>query len=228
MASAPQCCERVAAAAAVRHAPGRAGRATAAWLGCGLAPSFGPTTPPNWAHPSPPDRQVILSSKIAPRALSGVNSPDPLAARHAMALAALVARDAPALFLDHVAHLVAGNLQIFEATGAGPGACGTGGAMSSGRAGCGAPVRGEGMEPARRRRAGARRSRCGSNKAHKEAVVCEVCVLALTLTLAHTLTHIHLRTHSHITHTQTRACTQTHTYTHTHTHTHTHTTRQAR
>ncbi|KAI8463169.1 MAG: hypothetical protein J3K34DRAFT_496513, partial [Monoraphidium minutum] len=61
--------------------------------------------------------QVILSSKIAPRALSGVNSPDPLCARHAMALAALVARDAPALFVDHVAHLIQGNLDIFEATG---------------------------------------------------------------------------------------------------------------
>jgi hypothetical protein len=64
--------------------------------------------------------QVILSSKIAPRALSGVNSPDPLCARHALALAALVARDAPALFIDHVAPFIQGNLDIFQATG-GPG-----------------------------------------------------------------------------------------------------------
>lgn len=49
-----------------------------------------------------------------------------------MALAALVARDAPGLFLDHVAHLVQGNLDIFEATGA---PCfGGGGARR--RAGC--------------------------------------------------------------------------------------------
>ncbi|GBF93132.1 hypothetical protein Rsub_05861 [Raphidocelis subcapitata] len=61
--------------------------------------------------------QVILSSKIAPRALSAVNSPDPLCARHALALAALVARDAPALFIDNLSHLVQGNLDIFQATG---------------------------------------------------------------------------------------------------------------
>lgn len=74
--------------------------------------------PPNPCLLCPRAPQVILSSKIAPRALSGVNSPDPLCARHALALAALVARDAPALFIDHVAHLIQGNLDIFEATGA--------------------------------------------------------------------------------------------------------------
>ena len=73
---------------------------------------------PGPLHP----QKVILSSKIAPRALSGVNSPDPLCARHALALAALVARDAPSLFIDHVAHLIQGNLDIFEATGARRGA----------------------------------------------------------------------------------------------------------
>jgi hypothetical protein len=75
---------------------------------------------------------VILSSKIAPRALSGVNSPDPLCARHAMALAALVARDAPSLFIDHVSHLIQGNLDIFQATGEAPrGRCACGRQLGS-------------------------------------------------------------------------------------------------
>lgn len=75
-----------------------------------------PLTPaPTRATPPP---QIILSSKIAPRALSAVNSPDPLCARHALALAALVARDSPALFIDNLTHLVQGNLDIFQATGA--------------------------------------------------------------------------------------------------------------
>lgn len=73
--------------------------------------------PPSPLPRPPPPPQLILSSKIAPRALAGVNSQDALCARHALALAALVARDAPALFLDHVAHLIRGNLDVFGATG---------------------------------------------------------------------------------------------------------------
>jgi hypothetical protein len=94
------------------------------------APTASPPPPPPAAAPRRRPPQVILSSKIAPRALAGVNSPDPLCARHALALAALVARDAPALFIDHVAPFIQGNLDIFQATGAAAGGRGSWGGGS--------------------------------------------------------------------------------------------------
>eukprot|EP00879_Flechtneria_rotunda_P022502 GHRR01023753.1.p1 GENE.GHRR01023753.1~~GHRR01023753.1.p1 ORF type:complete len:1357 (+),score=559.90 GHRR01023753.1:692-4762(+) len=59
----------------------------------------------------------VLSSKIAPRAFGGVNSPDSLCARHAMAVAALAARDMPGMYVDQLAQLVTNSLEIYRTTG---------------------------------------------------------------------------------------------------------------
>jgi len=62
---------------------------------------------------------LVLSSKIAPRAFGGVNSPDALCARHALAVAALAARDMPGMYIEQMGQLVANSLEIWRTTGAG-------------------------------------------------------------------------------------------------------------
>lgn len=57
------------------------------------------------------------SSKIAPRAFAGVNSPDSTCARHALAVAALAARDMPAMYVEQMGQLVANTLEIYRTTG---------------------------------------------------------------------------------------------------------------
>ncbi|KAF8062701.1 SPAC3H8.02 [Scenedesmus sp. PABB004] len=59
----------------------------------------------------------VLASKIAPRAFGGVNSPDATCARHALAVAALAARDMPGMFADQMRQLVANTLEIYRTTG---------------------------------------------------------------------------------------------------------------
>jgi hypothetical protein len=60
---------------------------------------------------------LVLSTKIAPRAFGGVNSPDPLCARHALAVAALAARDMPGMFVEQMGQLVSNSLDIWRTTG---------------------------------------------------------------------------------------------------------------
>jgi hypothetical protein len=59
----------------------------------------------------------VLSTKIAPRAFGGVNSPDPLCARHALAVAALAARDMPGMYVEQMGQLVSNSLEIWRTTG---------------------------------------------------------------------------------------------------------------
>lgn len=59
----------------------------------------------------------MLSSKISPRAFGGVNSPDPLCARHALAVAALAARDIPGMYVEQMGQLVSNSLEIWRTTG---------------------------------------------------------------------------------------------------------------
>lgn len=67
------------------------------------------------------------SSKIAPRAFGGVNSPDATCARHALAVAALSARDMPGMYVEQMGQLVINTLEIYRTTGAyRPGMCGGG------------------------------------------------------------------------------------------------------
>lgn len=61
---------------------------------------------------------LVLSTKIAPRAFGGVNSPDALCARHALAVAALAARDMPGMYVEQMGQLVANSLEIWRTTGA--------------------------------------------------------------------------------------------------------------
>ncbi len=51
------------------------------------------------------------------RAFSGVRSPDPVCARHALACAAFAAKDAPQLYMEQLAGLVAANVELFKTTG---------------------------------------------------------------------------------------------------------------
>ncbi|WIA41108.1 hypothetical protein OEZ86_004737 [Tetradesmus obliquus] len=60
---------------------------------------------------------VVQSSKIAPRAFGAVNSPDATCARHALAVAALAARDMPSMYVDQLGQLVANTLEIYHKTG---------------------------------------------------------------------------------------------------------------
>jgi hypothetical protein len=60
---------------------------------------------------------LVLASKIAPRAFGGVNSPDPLCARHALAVAALAARDMPGMYVEQMRQLVSNSLEIWHTTG---------------------------------------------------------------------------------------------------------------
>jgi hypothetical protein len=60
---------------------------------------------------------LVLSSKIAPRAFGGVNSPDALCARHALAVAALAARDMPGMYVEQMGQLVSNSLEIWRTTG---------------------------------------------------------------------------------------------------------------
>lgn len=60
---------------------------------------------------------LVLSSKIAPRAFGGVNSPDALCARHALAVAALAARDMPSMYVEQMGQLVSNSLEIWRTTG---------------------------------------------------------------------------------------------------------------
>lgn len=62
---------------------------------------------------------LVLSSKISPRAFGGVNSPDPLCARHALAVAALAARDIPGMYVEQMGQLVSNSLEIWRTTGEG-------------------------------------------------------------------------------------------------------------
>uniref|UniRef100_A0A383W189 SH3 domain-containing protein n=1 Tax=Tetradesmus obliquus TaxID=3088 RepID=A0A383W189_TETOB len=59
----------------------------------------------------------VQSSKIAPRAFGAVNSPDATCARHALAVAALAARDMPGMYVDQLGQLVANTLEIYHKTG---------------------------------------------------------------------------------------------------------------
>eukprot|EP00878_Enallax_costatus_P001838 GHUV01001996.1.p1 GENE.GHUV01001996.1~~GHUV01001996.1.p1 ORF type:complete len:1153 (+),score=396.09 GHUV01001996.1:337-3795(+) len=59
----------------------------------------------------------VLSSKIAPRAFGGVNSPDPACARHALAVAALAARDMPGMYVEQMGQFVINTLEIYHKTG---------------------------------------------------------------------------------------------------------------
>lgn len=59
----------------------------------------------------------VLSSKIAPRAFRGVNSPDAACARHALAVAALAARDMPAMYVEQMGQFVINTLEIYQKTG---------------------------------------------------------------------------------------------------------------
>lgn len=59
----------------------------------------------------------VLASKIAPRAFGGVNAPDATCARHALAVAALVARDMPSLYAEQLAQLVSNSLELWNKTG---------------------------------------------------------------------------------------------------------------
>ncbi|KAF6252279.1 hypothetical protein COO60DRAFT_1704362 [Scenedesmus sp. NREL 46B-D3] len=59
----------------------------------------------------------VQSSKIAPRAFGAVNSPDATCARHALAVAALAARDMPAMYVEQLGQLVANTLEIYHKTG---------------------------------------------------------------------------------------------------------------
>lgn len=59
----------------------------------------------------------VLSSKIGVRAFQGVNSPDPVTARHALAIAALLARDAPASYIEKMTSFLNMNLDLFHASG---------------------------------------------------------------------------------------------------------------
>lgn len=61
---------------------------------------------------------LVLSSKIAPRAFGGVNSPDALCARHALAVAALAARDMPSMYVEQMGQPVSNSLEIWRTTGA--------------------------------------------------------------------------------------------------------------
>lgn len=60
---------------------------------------------------------LVLSSKISPRAFGGVNSPDALCARHALAVAALAARDMPGMYVEQMSQLVSNSLEIWHTTG---------------------------------------------------------------------------------------------------------------
>lgn len=62
-------------------------------------------------HSTHPSLRLLLA------AAAGINSIDSLCARHALALAALLARDNPAMYSEQVARLLAGNLEIFQSTG---------------------------------------------------------------------------------------------------------------
>lgn len=62
--------------------------------------------------------RLVLSAKITPRAFAGVKSPDPVCARHALALVSLAARDAPHMYIEQMAQLLAVNVDIFQRTGA--------------------------------------------------------------------------------------------------------------
>lgn len=59
----------------------------------------------------------VLSSKIAPRAFGGVNSPDAACARHALAVAAVAARDMPAMYVEQMGQFVINTLEIYKKTG---------------------------------------------------------------------------------------------------------------
>eukprot|EP00882_Tetradesmus_deserticola_P018649 GHRQ01020029.1.p1 GENE.GHRQ01020029.1~~GHRQ01020029.1.p1 ORF type:complete len:407 (+),score=161.44 GHRQ01020029.1:535-1755(+) len=59
----------------------------------------------------------VQSSKIAPRAFGAVNSPDSTCARHALAVAALAARDMPGMYVEQLGQLVANTLEIYHKTG---------------------------------------------------------------------------------------------------------------
>jgi hypothetical protein len=60
---------------------------------------------------------LLQSSKIAPRAFGAVNSPDATCARHALAVAALAARDMPGMYVEQLGQLVANTLEIYHKTG---------------------------------------------------------------------------------------------------------------
>jgi hypothetical protein len=61
--------------------------------------------------------RAVLSAKMAPRAFGLVNSPDALCARHALAVAAAAAREAPRAYAEALAGLLEVNVQQFRSTG---------------------------------------------------------------------------------------------------------------